>query len=50
VCFDELGSSPPHLFLYLVLLFKEKDGNKKGGSASRRSRKPLIKFKYFCVF
>jgi hypothetical protein len=34
VCFDELGRSPPHLFLYLVLLFKEKDGSKKGGSAS----------------
>jgi hypothetical protein len=30
VCFDELGRSFPHLFLYLVLLFKEKDGNKKG--------------------
>jgi hypothetical protein len=34
LCFDELGRSPPHLFLYLVLLFKEKDGNKKEGSTS----------------
>jgi hypothetical protein len=29
-----------------VLLFKEKDGNKKGGSARQRATKPL--FKYFC--
>jgi hypothetical protein len=29
VCFNELGRSPPHLFLYLVLVFKEKDGTKR---------------------
>jgi hypothetical protein len=29
VCFDELGRSTPHLFLYLVLLFKKKMETKR---------------------
>jgi hypothetical protein len=29
VCFEELGRSPTDLFLYLVLLFEEKDGKKR---------------------
>jgi hypothetical protein len=29
VCFNTLGRSPPHLFLYLVLLFKEKMETKR---------------------
>jgi hypothetical protein len=46
---DEIDRTPPHLFLYLVLLFKQK-WKQKMDSVGSRTIEHLFEGKYFCLF